>query len=360
MDSSFPGGKKTPPVRDDLKDLKPYEVPVRRVQVELDSNENPWNLPDDVLQDIQGALAGLAFNRYPDMGGSWLKQSIADGNQLLPGNIMLGNGSNEVILNLLLAFGGPGRTAMLFVPTYSMHAVLCRMAMTETISVPLTGGYAFDDDAAGDAVRRDKSNIVFINSPNNPTGNIVQLETIERICREGDYLVVVDEAYGEFSGTTCLPLIKKYKNLAVVKTFSKAFRMAAARVGYVLADEAIIAGLEKVKLPYNLNAMSQTAAALVWKKKDTVLKAVGEIVTERERVFLALSELPGCTPFPSQANFILFRTERDANMVFDRLLKRGVQIRNFSSQPFLHNCLRVTIGTPQENDVFLEALKESL
>ncbi|MFA5866532.1 MAG: histidinol-phosphate transaminase [Actinomycetota bacterium] len=360
MVTLFTGGRKTPPVRDDLQGIKPYAVPVTRAQVELDSNENPWNLPDEVIKDVLDTLAGTDFNRYPDIGVKWLRQNLADGYQLGLENVMAGNGSNEVILDLLLAFGGPGRKAMLFEPTYSMHDVLCRIASTEAVLVPLEKDFSFDVDAAREAFNRNKPDIVFLNSPNNPTGNLIPQSDIEQVCRMGDFLVVVDEAYGEFSGETCLSLIKQYKNLVVVKTFSKAFRLAAARVGYALADEGIITGLDKVKLPYNLNGLSQITAALVWQRKDAVLRKVAEIVDERDRVLMALEEMAGNKPFPSYANFILFRTERDANAVFDGLLGKGVQIRNFSGKPYLENCLRVTIGTPDENSAFLAALKESL
>jgi histidinol-phosphate aminotransferase len=360
MVTPFTGGSKTPPVRDDIKDMKPYAVPVTLAPVELDSNENPWNLPDEILREALAEIGGIDFNRYPEIGGGRLKAGLAEGYGLKPGNVTVGNGSNEVILNLLQAFGGPGRKAMLFEPTYSMHDVLCRIASTEIVSVPLGKDYVFDGDAANKTIMAGKPDIVFLTSPNNPTGNLIPNNEIERVCRSGDFLVVVDEAYGEFSGETCRPLIPEYKNLVVVKTFSKAFRLAAARVGYALADFGLINGLEKVKLPYNLNGLSLAAAALVWQKKDVILSKVAVIVAERERLLLSLDELEGNVPFPSRANFILFRTERNADEVFQRLLDKGVQIRNFSSKPRLENCLRVTVGAPEENDAFLEALKESL
>lgn len=360
MIAPFTGGKNTPPVRDDLKDLAPYVVPLTRAPVELDSNENPWNLTEAVLEEVIKELAEIDYNRYPDIGAAVLKKGLADGYGLTPENIAVGNGSNEVILNLLLAFGGAGRKAVLFDPTYSMHDVLCRIASTETVSVPLAQGFSFDGELASKVFLSGDYDLVFLNSPNNPTGNLIPLNEIERVCRSGDFLVVLDEAYGEFSGETCLPLIKEYKNLVVVKTFSKAFRLAAARVGYALADTGIIAGFNKVKLPYNLNALSLAAAAVVWQKREAVLATVDEINSERERVFQALDSLDGVSPFPSAANFILFRTEKDAAGVFSSLLNQGVQIRDFSSKPQLANCLRVTVGTPEENDAFLKALKGSL
>jgi histidinol-phosphate aminotransferase len=350
---------KTPPVRKDIEDLKPYVVPLNRYEVELDSNESPWNLPDVLLQEIAEAIGSIEFNRYPDAGAAWLKQSIADSFTVLPENILVGNGSNEIILNILLAFGGAGRTAMLFEPTYSMHDVLARIAATDIISVPLDNEFDIDIEVARAAILAEKPDIVFITSPNNPTGNVTPVALIEKVCRMGDFLVVVDEAYGEFSSESCLPLIKKYKNLAVVKTFSKAFRMAAARVGYVIADEGIVDGMNRVKLPYNLNALSQIAAALVWQKKDEVLRAVADIVFERERMFAEMSEIKGVKPFKSGANFILFKTEKGAAGVFERILTKNVQIRDFSSKNGLADCLRVTVGTAAENDAFLAALRES-
>ena len=351
---------KTPPVRDDIQDLKPYSVPESGTAIELDSNENPWNLPDDVLKDISETLLSVRYNRYPDTEAAWLKESLVAGYQLQIENVFIGNGSNEVILDLLLAFGGPGRTALIFEPTYSMHTVLTRIALTETVKAQLGEDFELDMAAAGTTIGELKPNIVFLNSPNNPTGNVICANMVEEVCRSGDFLVVVDEAYGEFSGETCLPLIKKYKNLAVVKTFSKAFRLAGARVGYALADSGIISGLEKVKLPYNLNALSQVAAAIVWKKRSAILGVVDEIVAERERVAKILTAMDGATPYPSRANFILFKTAKDAKGIYRRLVTAGVRIRDFSSVPLLVNCLRVTIGTPAENNVFLDVLRESL
>ena len=360
MNKNNSGGNKTPPVRDDLRDLKPYEVPLLRTAVELDSNENPWNLSADVVDAVQAEIDGIAFNRYPDIAATRLRRSLADGNGVAPENIMVGNGSNEVILNLLLAFGGAGRQAMLFEPTYSMHAVLTRIAATETVIAALNDEYDFDPAVQLPAIAAAQPAIVFLNSPNNPTGNLIPLKTIEAVCQAGDYLVVVDEAYGEFAGQTCLPLVTKYKNLAVVKTFSKAFRLAAARVGYVTADAGIISTLDKVKLPYNLNALSMAAAAVVWDNRAVVLTAVKEIVTERGRVFDALAAIPALTVFSTSANFILFRTNGDADSIFARLMAAGIQIRNFNGKPRLDNCLRVTIGTPAENNAFLAAMREAV
>lgn len=350
---------KTPPVRRDIEDLKPYVVPLNRYEVELDSNESPLNLPDDILRGIGEAVSSIDFNRYPDAGANQLKEEIAETIQVLPENILVGNGSNEVILNILLAFGGAGRRAMLFEPTYSMHDVLAKIAATGIISVPLDKEFDIDLRLVSEAVSVENPDIIFITSPNNPTGNVTPIDVIEQICRMGEFLVVVDEAYGEFSGESCLPLIKEYKNLVVVKTFSKAFRMAAARIGFVIADQAIIDGMNKVKLPYNLNALSQTAAVLVWRNRDVVLNAVTEIVLERERMFAEMMKIDGVRPFRSSANFLLFRTDKDAASVFSGLLSRNVQIRDFSSKKGLANCLRVTVGTAAENDAFLAALRES-
>ncbi len=360
MNKENSGGQMTPPVRDDLKNLKPYAVPLLRTAVELDSNENPWNLSADVVDAVQAQIDGIDFNRYPDIAATGLRRSLADGNGVAPENIMLGNGSNEVLLNLLLAFGGAGRSAMLFEPTYSMHGVLTRIAATETVLSNLDAVYDFDAGVQLPAIAAAKPSIVFLNSPNNPTGNLIPIKTIEAVCRGGDYLVVVDEAYGEFAGQTCLPLVLKYKNLAVVKTFSKAFRLAAARVGYVTADAGIIAALDKVKLPYNLNSLSMAAATVVWENRAAILTAVDEIVAERGRMADALAVMAGLTQFPSSANFILFRTATDADAVFAKLMGAGVQIRNFNGKPGLNNCLRVTVGTPAENNAFLTALRESL
>lgn len=349
-----------PRIRDDLESLKPYRVPAPEARIELDSNENPWDLPAELRQEVERMLADFAFNRYPNISAARLREAVAARYGLTGENVMIGNGSNEVILDLMLAFGGPQRSVLLFEPSYTMHGVIARMSGTSVKEATRRSDFSIDTKAALAAIDRERPDIIVLCSPNNPTGNAMPRGDIEKLLSATDALLLLDEAYTEFAGETAAALVKRYRNLAVVKTLSKAFRLAALRVGYVLASPEIQDGLARVKLPYNLNGFSQAVAEIVLRQGDAVLDTVSEIVSERERVFAALKGISGLTAYPSTANFILFRTKADAEGVCDRLLERGVLVRNFSHKPGLTNCLRVTIGRPEENDAFLKALAESV
>lgn len=345
-----------PRIRQDLANLKPYKVPIVKARVELDKNENPWNLPAEIISEVQEALQNFKFNRYPDIAATELRRTIASYYGLDKDNILVGNGSNEVILNLLLAFGGAGRVAITFEPTYTMHTIIARISGTRVELLPLTANFGIDLPGALASISKIKPDIIFVCNPNNPTGNLVDGQVVKELLGSGK-LVIVDEAYGEFSKESVLDLLLENPNLAIVKTFSKAFRLASLRVGYLLANTELVEELLRVKLSYNVNAFSQIVANIAFSRRDVLESAIEEIIRERERIFSELSKIAGLTAYPSRTNFILFRTERNANQIFDGLVEEGILVRNFSHKPGLENCLRVTIGTRQENNVFLEALK---
>lgn len=346
-----------PRIRDDLADLKPYSVPVVKTRIELDKNENPWNLPAEILSEIQNALQNFKFNRYPDIAATELRRTIASYYGLDMDEVLVGSGSNEVILDLMLAFGGAGRVALTLEPTYSMHSIIARISGTRVESLPLTPDFAIDVENALSRISEIEPNVIFVCNPNNPTGNLVDGQVVEEFLKS-NALVIVDEAYGEFSKESVLNFLSESPNLAIVKTFSKAFRLASLRVGYLLANRELVEELQRVKLSYNVNAFSQMVAQIVFSKRHLLEGAVEEIIGERERLFRELNKMAGLTAYPSQTNFILFRTERDAGEIFDGLVKEGILLRNFSHKPGLENCLRVTVGTQQENDDFLEALRK--
>lgn len=346
--------------REDLKSLSAYTVPEASVAVELDSNESPWNIPEAIVEDIRRALTGFEFNRYPDMNAALLREALARLYGLNRENVLVGNGSNEVILNLLLAFGGPKRSAVTFEPTYTMHPIISRISGTHNVDLKLKADFSIDATQAVKHIRERRPSIIFVTSPNNPTGNSTSREVIARLLEAGDALVVADEAYGEFASVSSVDMIGSYPNLVVVKTFSKAFRMASLRVGFALAGEAVLEAVTKVKMPYNLNAFSQLAAARLIERRELLREGIDAIIHERERVYNELKGMKGIRAYPSEANFILFKTEIEANEVFEDLLAEGVLVRNFSHKKGLANCLRVTIGTAEQNDEFLAALKEAL
>jgi histidinol-phosphate aminotransferase len=346
--------------RDEVKPLSAYDVPQMRAEVELDSNESPWNLTPGIRAEIEEALKSLEYNRYPDISATPLRDSIAAVYELGPENILVGNGSNEVIMDILLTFGGPGRLALIFEPTYSMHAGILNITGTNYLDCPLDEDFMIDADEAVAYIGREKPDLVFVCSPNNPTGNSQKPEVIDRILEAAECPVVVDEAYGEFLMESVMGLLPKFENLIIVRTFSKAFQLAALRVGYMIANNGIVNLVNRVRLPYNMNAFSQTAAEIVIKNRNDLEGQLQSIRRERERLFEGLKQIDGVEPFPSDANFILFKTRKEASHVYNDLLNKGVLIRDFSQNKGLERCLRVTVGTAEQNGVFLKRLKEAM
>lgn len=344
--------------RDEVRSLSAYDVPQIRAEVELDSNESPWNLTPGIRAQIEEALTGFEYNRYPDISAEPLRRELAGIYDVKPENIMVGNGSNEVLMDILLTFGGPGRLALIFEPTYSMHTGILDITCTKHLDCPLDERFMIDEDEAVAYIGRERPNVVFICSPNNPTGNKQKTGTIERIVRAADCPVIVDEAYGEFLDGTMLGMLSESENLILVRTFSKAYQLAALRVGYMIAGGGVVDMVDRIRLPYNLNGFSQMAALTVLKNRKELEGQLESIRRERAHLFEGLNQIAGVDPFPSDANFILFKTQKEASIVYDALLDRGVLIRDFSNKKGLDNCLRVTVGTADENNVFLERLKE--
>ena len=345
-------------VREDIKTLVPYDAPYYESVTKLDANENPYPFPAGVMARIYEEMSTLDFNRYPDPMSVKLRERLAVYTGVSPDKIMVGNGSDELILSIMLTYGTGAKIAVA-TPTFAMYGLQGRIAGAEMIDVPRLGDFQIDAAALKRAADLPGVKIVFICTPNNPTGNIVPRDVTEDIIRHTNSIVVVDEAYGEFGGDSCIPLLDRYPNLIVLRTFSKAFGLAGLRVGYLLAGRSIISGLLKVKQPFNLNAFSQTAARVVMENLQPFQERVGKILEERDRFFSELSAVPGVETFPTQANFVLFRTPLPAQEVYSGLLKRGLLIRSMES-PTLNRCLRVSVGTAEENKLFLEKLCEIL
>jgi len=338
-------------LRDGIKELVPYEVVPFEGKVKLDIMENPYDLPPLIKDEFLSGLKGLAINRYPDPMANELKRALSSYLDVDKEMIVLGNGSDELILDLLLTFG-LGKIVYPE-PTFAMYGILAKIAGQEPAGIPLRGDFELDAESILEVGQK---GIIFITYPNNPTGNLFNREAIIRIIEEGSCLVVIDEAYYEFSGATFLPLVKKYPNLVVLRTFSKAFGLAGARVGYLAANKEITGEILKVKLPYNLNAISQLLATITLKHGDILRERIDEIKNERERVYKELQEIPGIIPYPSKTNFIFFKVENlSGKAVFNSLLKEGILIKHLSK-----NSLRLTIGKPGENDFFLESLRKIL
>lgn len=351
------------PIRDDLKGQKPYGAPQLNVPVALNVNENTHRIPEEVAVDIIGRLAAavLDINRYPDREFLSLRSALAEylDDNLTAENIWAANGSNEVLQQIFQAFGGPGRKALGFTPTYSMYSLIAQGTQTSYIDAPRLDRYELTPEHIRAQIFEHKPNIVMLCSPNNPTGTPLSLSCIEAayeaVSEVTGGIVVVDEAYAEFGGDTevsATSLLPNRERLMISRTMSKAFAFAGARVGYLAADAAVVDALRLVRLPYHLSAFTQAAAEAALSHSKTMLATVDDIRYQRDRIVMELKEM-GLDPYRSDANFVLFAGLKDSNGTFEALLAKGVLIRNVG----IPGTLRVTAGTESETSAFLDALR---
>ena len=348
-----------PPVRPELRGLTPYGAPQLDVPVRLNVNENPYPPSAAVAADVAKAVAEVTgtLNRYPDREFTELREALAGylGHQVTPEQVWAANGSNEVMLHLLQAFGGPGRTAVSFAPTYSMYPEYARDTGTRWVEGSRESDFALDPDRARELVLRERPSVVLLPSPNNPTGTSLPLDVVRALCEAaGDGLVVVDEAYAEFrrAGTpSALELLPTFRNLVVTRTMSKAFAFAGARLGYLAAAPVVCDGIRVVRLPYHLSAVTQAAALAALRHADELLARVDDLRAERDATAAWLAGR-GLDVAESDANFVLFGRYADRHAVWQGLLDRGVLIREVGPSGWL----RVSVGTPAEMAAFRDAL----
>ncbi|HEX5936445.1 MAG TPA: histidinol-phosphate transaminase [Actinomycetota bacterium] len=346
-----------PVPRPGLREVGPYDSPQIEVAARLNTNECPLPLPDGFSDDLASAIRELSLHRYPDGQMRALREAIAARTGHPVEGVWTANGSNEILTQLLLAYGGPDRRAAVFEPTYLLHRRLCWLTRTDVAERRLAPPFELDGEAVSWAGAQ-AAHVVFVCSPNNPTGNAQRVDAIRWVAEATEGLVLVDQAYLEFGGESAQPLVATHPNVAVVRTFSKAFALAGARIGYVLADPAVVEDLQRVRLPYHVSAITQTAGLVALRHADEAATALDAIRAERDRIARTLAATDGVTVFRSDANFVLFQPSRDAREVWRGLLDRGVLVRDLSE--VVPNGLRVTAGTPHEVDLFLEALEEVL
>jgi histidinol-phosphate aminotransferase len=347
--------------RSDLTDLLPYRAPQMNAPVKLNTNESPFPPPEAFMAELGRRVAALTLHRYPDRDFTELREGLARHLGVLTDRVWLANGSNEILLHLLLSCGGPDRRAMTFEPTYAMHSHIARVSGTRLLRARRNPDFTMHAEATLEAIRKQEPDIVFLCSPNNPTGNANTEEEVQAICEAAPGLVILDEAYTEFAGRSLIGLIEHHEQLAVVRTFSKAWRMAGARLGYLVAQPWVTEQILKVRLPYHLSALTQAAGLTALAHAREITMHVQTMVHERERLWDELSTTRGITAFPSRANFILFRCEsKPAADVWKALLDKGVLIRDFSETAGCDGCLRVSVGTPEQNERFLESLSTVL
>jgi histidinol-phosphate aminotransferase len=346
------------PIRDDLRDFTPYGAPQLDVPVRLNTNENPWPPPDELVAELAREVTEAArdLNRYPDREAEELRRGLADylGHGLIVDQLWAANGSNEVIQQILQAFGGPGRFAMGFEPSYTMHRLISVATATGWVNAWRQDDFTLDPAHALAAIGEQQPHVVFLTSPNNPTGTALPLSTIRDVLDVAPGMVVVDEAYAEFAreGTpSALTLLPDHQRLIVTRTMSKAFAMAGARVGYLAADASVVDALRLVRLPYHLSALTQAAARVALRHTGALLGTVAAVKDQRDRIVRELAAR-GFRVVDSDANFVLFGGFDDAQAVWQGLLDRGVLVRDVG----LDGWLRVTAGRPEEVDAFLGAM----
>ena len=338
-----------------LADMVPYDPKYIPADVMVSANENPNDVTSLLRREIEHEVRKVPLNRYPDPLANELRDMIAEANGLDREQVVVGNGGDELLFNLALAWGGPGRTFLNLPPTFSVYDYNARLTNTNVVNIPRLADYSIDEEAVLERLAQGDIDYVIVTSPNNPTGNLVDTEFVRKMLEASDALVMVDEAYFEFSRNTVRPLLETHENLVILRTFSKAFSLAAVRVGYLLASKYVIDQFLKVRQSYSVDAVSQAIARVVYAHRAEFVRGVETIVDERERIIVALNELPGVEAFPSQANYVMFKLEV-AGDVWQQLLDAGVLVRDFSHAPALENCLRVSVGTHEENDRFLAEL----
>lgn len=346
--------------RPELVSLVPYDAREVRADVVLASNENAFNLPSEILEKISSRISTVPFNRYPDPTAGELKKLIAEANGLEPANVIIGNGGDALILDLLVAWGGPGRTLLDLPPTFSMYAIDAQLTGTNLVQIPRRADFIVDGDAVLERLGQGDIDVVMISNPNNPTGALVPETLLIDILNATDALVLVDEAYFEFSRHTMRPHLERQPNLVLLRTFSKAFSLAGLRVGYCLAQEDVIMELMKVRQPYSVNTFSQMVAALVFRERVVFEQGVRDVMRGRDQIMHGLEMLNGVEVFPSEANFVLFRVAHASAMWRDLLHRHSVLVRDLTRTPGLEDCLRVTVGSEEEIRRFLDGVAEVL
>ena len=324
--------------------------------IRLDANENPFSLQEPLKKKLLEEMGKVDFNRYPKAGSPRLRERFAQYFGVDRDMVMLGNGSDELIQILCLTLKGKINGVLVPVPAFVMYKIIAVNTGNKVVEVPLDQNFDLDTEAMLGKIEKNFPALVFLSYPNSPTGNLFSRDKIEAIIKKSPGVVVVDEAYASFSGDTLVPLLKKYDNLVILKTLSK-LGMASMRLGFLIGNKDIIAQLDKVRLPYNINSLSQTAANFFLDYSMEFASQVQEVIKRREELYLALQEIDGIKPYPSRANFIYFSCIFDSDRIYANLTVAGIFVKNLNKPPRMKNCMRVTVGNLEENAAFIKALK---
>ena len=346
-------------IKPEVREQTAYTLKHFKADVKLDQNENPYELPDSLKREVVERVLARPWGRYPEFVPAATTAALAKFTGWSPDGILVGNGSNELIQASLAVTLGPGRTVAIPQPTFTLYKLMSKTLQARIVEVPLNSSdFSFDVPKLVEAAK--SADVTVICSPNNPTGTLLEQGALAEVLKNAKGLVLLDEAYHEFSGQNAFPLLATHPNLVVLRTFSKAMSMAGLRFGYMMAHPEIAREVHKAKLPYNVNIFTLAAAELVIERQHLLTAAIQTLIQERNRVMDELRRRPLVTAFNSSANYILIRTAQPARVIFDALYAQGVLVRDVSSYPMLDRALRVSIGRPDENDKFLAALDRAL
>jgi len=346
-------------IKEEILAQRAYPVDAASCRIKLDANENPLAIPEPLREKFAALLASIPLNRYPEAGSVALAARFAAKFGVGADQLLVGNGSDELIQILCTALARPGAEVMIPLPTFAMYRISALNAGFTVAAVPLDGKFDLDLPAMRERMGLQPPALTFLAYPNNPTANCFSRERIEAILDEASGIVVVDEAYFHFAQQTFLPLLKRHDNLVVLRTLSKV-GLAAMRIGLLIGPAALIHELNKVRLPYNLNSLSQAAAGFYLDEEQAFLNQAAEIRRWRGELFSAMETLPGVHPRPTDANFIFFSCDFDADRVYTSLKERGILIKNLSAPGAMQGFMRVTVGTREENREFLEVFRDIL
>ncbi len=333
-----------------------YTLRAREAAVKLNQNENPYDFPADLKEEAFRRFRQRVWSRYPDFVPEDLLARLADFAGWTKDGILVGNGSNELLQAALMVLLRERTAIVIPSPTFTVYALIAQILGARIVRVPLNSDMSYNAGAIVERARDTGADVVVVNTPNNPTGSIFEERDLELLLSGFDGFVLLDEAYYEFCGRTALNYLESHPRLIITRTFSKAMGMAGLRLGYLMAHPALTAQIAKAKLPYNVNQFSLTVAQVALDHRARFQPAIQAVLSERTRLGAALSAIPGVRLYPSSANFFLFELPCSPAAVFDRLYREGILIRDVTSYPMLERCLRVTVGTPDENDRFLSAL----
>jgi histidinol-phosphate aminotransferase len=336
--------------------LQAYDPHARPGHVKLDANEHPYALPALVQEAVLRALAEISINRYPDPEAEGLRHTLAKRLGVAPDMLLLGNGSDELVQMVLMACGTPGAAVLTPTPTFSMYRIGALMLDQRVVEVPLTSHWGLDLPQMLAAMARERPRVTVLATPNNPTANCFDDDVVHQLIEAAPGVIVIDEAYHEFSARTVLPLLKTSPHLIVFRTLSKV-GMAGLRVGILIGNPEVVREINKVRLPYNLNAYSQVAADVVLQHWEMIAPEFQTIIRERERLRERLGRISGVIVFPSHANFLLARVASAGAKVWQGLGEEGILVRHFPGAPALQDCIRITVGTPAENDLLTSTLE---